>query len=169
MINYKDIRENFIEVLNTVGIGCRFIDANSNGKKPAYPYATANVGTSYTEVNTIQGNERHSYNQNTDKLEFKRTEQPTMSVSINFYSDNKDIAFQKALDTQAHLKFLSQEIFSEKGIIIVDTTSPQDRSGIFEEMYNEYRQGFDVTIRVASELVKSIDYIKEVVYEEEGI
>lgn len=158
MINYIELRKNFINILNKnkPSSNCIYINANTNGAKPKYPFATVNFFTGFQGATNL--NQTYS-NGSTNKIKLTHHDQPTITVSIQTYSDNKDEAFQLALDTFSLINYVLNEEYANCDIIIVEIQQVQDRTSALEELYQEYKAGFDIRIRTSGQISKELDAV----------
>lgn len=161
---------NSIEVKDVVSIGInenigRFIEANQVHKKPNYPFATFKVITSYSDekdgdilVNrkVASDNPIFEYDIQTSKIE-----QPTMTMSINAYSNDEVEAYELAEKIKNWLEFKGEFYLDANGIVIVNTTDIQNREVLIVDNY-ECRQGFDLIIRFDRTIERRVETIENV-------
>lgn len=164
MIDYAQIRDDIISELTTF-LGHKVIVMDDNHPKPKYPFMTFNIINPYTPESP-HGNETYMAVASTDPdweydiIEI-RSEQPTITISMTAYSCELDEAEELALQALSWFKFYGLDYLDDKEIVIIETTQVQERDTLLINDY-ERRKGFDVKIRVLSELENRISTIETV-------
>lgn len=165
MINIDLILGKIISVLNANHLDSFVAKNYIDGNKPPYPYATIGVTTSYIPENE---NNRpvllQSFDNTKNQIALTRKEQPTVTLSMSIFSEDREEASKISLDYLASLKFILKDELASYGIIVVGTSSPRQITDILETDY-EFRYQFDITIRVDSTLVKYVDATEKVTIE----
>ena len=88
-----------------------------------------------------------------------RGELPTMTLSLTTYSLDSEEAVELALKCQEWFSFAGDDTLETESITVVETTAIQDRRTLIIDDY-EQRQGFDVILRVSSEVVRILPTIE---------
>ena len=169
VINTTKILNDFISLLNSKFEDYLFIRNFNINNKPPYPYITVGITTPYIPVN--ENNRPNIVLERDDEnnaIKRIRKEQPQMVLSINIFSENEEESFDICMAITSALKFIYYDEFSERGIIILNTTNPRNLTGILEVDY-EYRWQFDCRVRVNSELVMTIDATQSIELTDETI
>ena len=164
MINYVQIRDDIITQLNTY-LGIPVVMAEQNEPKPPYPHMTYKVMTPYIQESTLPA-ESYEIIPSLDPdyehdIEYTRMEQPSMTISLSAYSLTPDESELKALAACAWFKFIGYEYLKDKNIIVIETSEIQDRDTLLIDNY-ERRRGFDVKLRVVSEITRVVATIESV-------
>lgn len=169
-MDYRQIRNSIVnglyEYLNTP-----VVPTDDIGDKPDYPYISYKFitlkipqGSHNIYKNIIPSNDnRFEYD-----IEYTREEQPKMVISISTYSTDDVESYQLALDIESWFKFHGYQFLKENGIVVVNTSSIQDRTIQIVDNY-EKRQGLDVTIRVMDIQRFRIETIEKTKIEKEVI
>jgi hypothetical protein len=160
MIDFISIRNDIVTGLNQYITPNKIIMQDQNAPKPTYPFATFNFINTYIEqqigtpIELVEEDQDESTN-----AKYTRIEQPTMTISITSYSKTIGESEQLALNMLKWFKYIGYEYLKEKGIIIVDSTDIKERNTLIVDDY-ERRYGFDITIRVVSEVERVIEAIE---------
>ena len=159
----QKIRELMVKGLHEY-TGLIAIDTDNPNKKPKYPYFSfkfttirQNIGEngaySYDVVESLDSKFKH------DVLE-KATFQPHVVISFNAYSKDLSECQEKTLKAWEWFKVVGRGVLSNNNIVIVNVGNIQDRSIHIVDHY-EYRQGFDIEIRVLHEIESRSETIEK--------
>lgn len=162
MIDFIAIRDSIVTQLNAY-LNLKVIHTDQKQGKPSYPYLGYKFTSSYiaeTGFPIENGADTASSDENFDyDFQYTRIEQPTIMLSLTVFSETIDEAEGIALNAMNWFKNVGYEYLKTNNIIVVDTTDIQNRDIVFVTDY-ERRQGFDVTLRVMSEVQRTIETIE---------
>ena len=141
------------------------VPQNSPNQKPPKPFYTYNFISPYiqqpafpalitTDV-TIDGE---------DWIRYDRWELPTITVSFNSYASDLMTAYDKALDIRSYFAIHGYMNLKNEGVIVARIEAVEDRTLLLDDTDYEYRAGFDVILRVVSDVSRLIETIEEVHY-----
>lgn len=165
MINYTQIRDAIITQLNAFMAPVQVIMSEQKEDKPPYPFIGYKVTSPYNEQAIGLPIETYENDPNIPQNTlYTRTEFPTMTISITAYSETIDEAEVNALKALSWFKYIGYQYLKDNGIVVVDTTSVQSRDTLIVSDY-ERRKGFDVILRVQSQVQRTIESIESVDYE----
>ena len=164
MINYSVI-ESILHKMND-DIDVLAILDNQVAPKPSYPFITYKFLVPYIPQATKPIVDKKLIANTTDirfdyDFEYTQQEQPTLSVSINIYSNDELEALEVAYKVKDWFRFEAYEYFNSKNIVIVETTAIQNRDTLIVND-QERRKGIDIILRVTDEAVRIIETIEEV-------
>lgn len=143
--------------------GIRVIQANQNAPKPSLPYGVYNITSPY-----IKGVGREDINTYEDEtgLYQKRVEQYLVTLSFNLYAPTNDSTIDLALQVRKWFLFLGQEFIQDQNIVVANVGNVENRTTFLVDSY-EYKHGFDVQLRMTSEMIRQLDWIEFVEIEME--
>lgn len=148
MIDYKLIMSSIIKIIKA-DTGKPVVPQNNTNDMPAYPFCTYTITSPYLSVSS-------SYEDET------LNETVEMVISLTWCA--KDL-FEAATYTQrtaAGLKHQkNRQILTENGITIVKCLNFGNRD-TFLSIDTEFRNGFDLRIRVSSSDTREMDFIRDV-------
>jgi len=162
VINITKIRNDIVAGLYSY-MNIPVIFMQQNKPKPPYPFISYKITTPFTnDSQEILTTEKvASSNPNFDyDIQYTRSEQPQMTISITAYSKDIGESENKALEALGWFKFIGRDYLEGKGIVVVDTTAVQNRDTLIVDDY-ERRIGFDVILRVKSILTKTVETIED--------
>lgn len=160
-MNYRTIRNSIVKGLHEY-LQCPVVPADNNKKKPDYPF----VSYKFTTLYKAQGS--HNLIRNVipssdpnfeSDIEITRQEQPQMIISVLAYSLDEVEAYEVALKAKNWFIFQGYDYLKAANIIVVKTTTVQDRTIHIVDNY-EKRAGFDVVLRTASEQKRIVETIE---------
>lgn len=138
--------------------GINVIQANGEGKLPSLPYGTYNLTSPYIKG---VGRENTVFSVSGDELQEKRTEQYKSTLSFNLYGTSNETAIDLAMQVREWFLFHGEEFLSDQNVAIVEVRNIENRTTFLVDSY-EYKFGFDVQLRMMSELSRNIDYFDHV-------
>lgn len=151
------LRTQLMTLLNQQ-IGAPVIEADGNGKKPTVPHVTykftrmygKDVGGEVLEGKDIQG-------------VFKLVKSDSYKATISFtaYATDDDASRDLAQKVYDWFSFTGYDYLMTLNVAVVEQTDVINRDTFIIENY-ERRNGFDVIIRVARELMRDIYTIEKV-------
>lgn len=92
----------------------------------------------------------------------QRTEYPTIIWSITAVADTQQGCYAAVLQARRWFALDGRDELQARGIVVARQESVQDRSLILDETQAEYRAGFDVALRVYSQISIDIETIETV-------
>ena len=140
MINFEAVRKAVAKGLKTY-LGAPVIRSNQAGKPPAYPYLSYTITTLMSENNGTWG----EYEDGAARKPF------TQVWSVTAQSDDYDEAVSLAAKAREWLDYAGRAELENAGIIVQSVTGIANRDNLITIEY-EYRQGFDATLWLMSEL-----------------
>ncbi|RYI25197.1 hypothetical protein EVU96_24850 [Bacillus infantis] len=144
--------------------GISIVQANSNGApKPPLPYGVYNITSPYIKG---VGREDLSVYEDENGLYQKRTEQYRVTLSFNLYGNSNETTIDLALKVRKWFLFLGQDFIEEQNIAVTDIGNIENRTTFLVDSY-EYKQGFDVQLRLTDEQVRVVDWIEKAIIEME--
>lgn len=165
MINYTQIRDDVITQLKSY-LNIPVVLADQNEPKPSYPHFGYKVINPYSSEDGLAAETSEaiaSLDENFDyDIKYTRSELPTMTISITTYSNTVDQAETIALSAASWFKFLGYEYLKSKNVVVVEVTDIQDRDTLIVDDYDR-RRGFDVKLRVISQLTNIVSNIESAV------
>ena len=135
------------------------IVAEQGGNQPAYPFTTLKFTTLGDKVGYAT-----EFMRGTSAVHEQDIE---MVMSVSCYSDKIGIAETLAYNALQYFELEGIESLTEQNITVVETTALTDRT-TFLTVNWEYCIGFDVTLRVRTQVVKEMEYIDKVELTNEG-
>ena len=94
----------------------------------------------------------------------QRTEYPTIVWSITAVADTQQGCYEAVLQARRWFALDGRDALKVRGIVVARLEPVQDRSLILDETQAEYRAGFDVALRVQSQISIDIETIETVEY-----
>jgi len=94
-------------------------------------------------------------------FEYTRTSQDTVTISINSYSDDSDEAIQLAIKAHSWFVFHGYDYLKSNNLVIVSVGTVENRDVYLVDSW-ERRAGFDVVLRVITEMRRVIETIEKV-------
>lgn len=132
--------------------------------KEPYPYITYNFISPYTPFNGQGNYSKKLVPSNDERFELDVEEtlelQPTATISINSYSDDKLEAHELAKKAMDWFKHIGEQELYDDNIVVVSIEAFGDRSLLIVDNY-EYRIGFDVIIRFTDIIKRRLETIEE--------
>lgn len=160
-MNYPNIRNTIIKELAAY-LGKQVVMVEQAHKKPPSPFIGYKVTTPYNpergqpaEMDKAITSAAPNFDYD---IERTITEQPTMTISFTAYAKTEDEAISLAMQAYSWFYF-DYDILSGNNIVVVEATSVQNRDTLIVDDY-ERRQGFDVILRVAQELKRTMPTIE---------
>lgn len=168
MVNTYEVWNKIIAGLNSISTKYLFIKANTLHNLPPYPYATVNILSPYIkDKDDFKGTITHSAN-DIGGITVQRLEEPQITFSLTFYSDNMAQVFQMIKDTMDWLQMQGKQYLSGNDIILLECSKYVNKTTILETAYvNKY--GFDIRVRVKDIVTMDIDVIDSVSIENKNI
>jgi hypothetical protein len=164
MINLSSIIEKIITELYKY-MNIPVIIAEQNTPKPGYPHLSIKVMNPYMQETTL-ASDTYKTIPNDDQeseflynIEYTRQEQPQISLSITAYSLTYGESIQKSLSALSWFKLFGYDYLKSQNIVVVETTQVQDRDILIVDNY-ERRSGFDIKLRVLSQLINIVPTIE---------
>ncbi len=164
MIDFAQIRDDVINGLHGF-MELIICEMEHIKKKPPYPFLAYKFivpfnpqGGQPIETGSLVESKDPAWEHD---YEYTRISHDTMTLSITTYSKNSDESHQLALKAHSWFSFYGYEYLAEKGIIVSRLMSVQPRDTLIINDY-ERRQGFDVVLRVVSELKRTVETIESV-------
>jgi hypothetical protein len=165
VIDHIQIEKDIVSGLST-HLAQQVILVEQAENKPKYPFMGYAVTSPFIpesghEVmvsNTVPSNDP---NFDFDIEETNQT-QPTMTISFTSYSKrDADPAHLLALNAYKWFSFVGYDYLKSKGIVVAELNPIEPRDVLIEVSY-ERRRGFDVQLRVVSEVKRTIETIESV-------
>jgi len=94
----------------------------------------------------------------------QRTEYPTIVWSFTAVADTQQGCYEAVLQARRWFALDGRDGLKGQGVVVARLEPVQDRSLILDETQAEYRAGFDVVLRVQSEISIDIETIETVEY-----
>lgn len=141
-------------------------------EKEPYPYITYNIISPYNSFNGMGNYAEEFVSSNDDRFEFDVEEtlelQPTMTISFNCYSNNrqnngfdgKGEALELALNIKNWFKHIGYQYLDDNNLVCVDVLALGDRTTLIVDNY-EARYGLDVVIRFNDKIKRRYETIEE--------
>lgn len=152
MLQIKPIR-NLIAKGLRASTGYIAITAESGGDKPAYPY----TALKFTTLGDTIG-QGAQYMKGTQQVNEEDVE---MVLSLTCYSDTLDSASDLAYAVLAYFKVHGVQVLQDAHIAIVEIGDITDRTTFLTTNW-EHRAGFDVRLRVRTQIMTTAEYIETV-------
>lgn len=167
MINYTQVRDAIVTNL-TAYMGIPVAMSEQNAPKPPYPYLTCKFPGLYIPSTshaaelqaTVPGSEGFQYD-----IQLTRLEQMTFILSVTAYSEAMDEAENKIYQALDWFNYTGYQTLKSNGLIVFNITQVQDQDTLIVDDY-EHRKTFDVTLRIASETIRTLETIESVQYNE---
>lgn len=165
MIDHAPIRNAIVGGL-TQHLERPVVMLDQGAPKPAYPFVIYRFTSGLIEepglpaetgdaVSSEDPTWRHDY-------QYTQRSQPTAVLSLIAISRDPDEAYQLALDALAWFRFHGYDALKAAGVVVVRAASGiQNRDTLIVDDY-ERRQGFDLVLRMSSELVRRVSTIESV-------
>ncbi|WP_125153666.1 phage neck terminator protein [Clostridium rectalis] len=164
MVNIVGIWNKINSILNVnlreINPSYKFIKSNNIANLPTYPYCVTNIITAYIQdKDDIKGTIIEHPMENSVKLQ--RIEEPQMTISLNFYSNNREECLTFLDSTVSSLKTNTKWGLTENDIIIIAITGFTDRTFVMETDY-VYQYGVDMRIRVLDITEMQVEQIEKI-------
>jgi hypothetical protein len=165
MINYAQIRDSITTNLNSF-MNIPIVMGEQNDPKPPYPYLSckftglyvANSNHSAELQDTVTGTNGFPYD-----IQLTRLEQMKLILEVTAYSETMDEAENKIYQALDWFNYSGYQTLKDNGLIVFNIGQVQDQDTFIVDDY-EHRKTFDVTLRIASETVRTLETIESVQY-----
>jgi len=135
------------------------IPADTTKAIPELPYGTIKLISSMIRDGEGQGIE---YIQDIQSKSYQvRDERYKQVLSFNIFAENEEVALNYAKTIHQWFIFFGRTFLQEQQIVVLKVGNIEDRTTFLLESY-DYKQGFDVKIRVAEQFSQEIDYIDSI-------
>ncbi|MED4140855.1 hypothetical protein P4652_21775 [Priestia megaterium] len=135
------------------------IPADTTKEIPALPYGTIKITSPYIRSGEGQGSE---YIQDiADKSYHVRDERYKQVLSLNIFAETEEESIEYAKTIHKWFLFFGRTFLQEQQIVVLKVGDVESRTTFLLESY-EYKQGFDVRIRLAEQYSQEIDYIDSI-------
>ena len=94
----------------------------------------------------------------------QRTEYPLIVWSFTAVADTQQECYDAVLQARRWFALDGRDVLKGQGVVVARLEPVQDRSLILDETQAEYRAGFDVALRVCSQISIDIETIETVEY-----
>lgn len=149
MIDYKKIMTTINNIIIAESGGRPVVAQNNTNAQPKYPFCTYTITSPYLAVSS-------SYEYET------LNEQVEIVISLTWSAKDVFDAASYTQRTAAALKHQkNRQILTENGITVVKCLNFGSRDN-FLSIDTEFRNGFDLRIRVTNSDTKTMDYIEDV-------
>lgn len=164
MIDYTAIRTAIVSGL-TAHLGVPVVMLAQDAPRPPYPFVGYRFTVPYgaepglpvetgEQVSSTDPDWEHDYR-------YRQQSQPMMTLSVTAYTEEPDASNALALAALEWFQFQGYQHLKDSGIIVLPGSTVQDRDIQLVDYY-ERRQGFDVILRVGSELTRTVPTIESV-------
>lgn len=153
LLTIKTIRTAIVKGLRAHTNATDVAAAESGGDKPKYPYIELkfiNLGGKVGEAAQFMRNTKQVNEQDRESI-----------LSVTCYGQTKDSASDLAYQALEYFEVHGVLPLQEANIAIVDATTLTDRTTLLTTDY-EHRIGFDVRLRVRTQVISEVDVIDEV-------
>lgn len=144
--------------------GLQVVPTDNPNKRPEYPYFSYKITSSLLNTGESGAYEYSFVDSLNDKFKKdvleKVTIQQKVVVSFNSYSNNLMDSLQNALEAWDWFKLSGRHTLALDNIVVVNIGNIQDRTIVIVDNY-EYRQGFDVELRVTREIENRLETIED--------
>lgn len=137
MTDFEAVRRVVVSGLKNY-VNCPVVRSSQNAEPPDYPYI------SYT-ITTLAKSKGGTYCIAEDGTRYKELLQ---TWSITALSDNASESMQNALKAKEWFDIAGNIFLSDNGVVVKNTTDINNRDNFITTEY-EYRNGFDVVLRLA--------------------
>lgn len=136
--------------------GLMIVDTDNNEKKPKYPFYSFKILSSPLSPNQVGAMEVKA---GEDIIEESLVMDSNMIISFNAYSDKVRDSHKFVLKAWEWFKFKGYHYLSDRDIVVVNLSNIQDRTITIVDKF-EYRQGFDVELRVLHQIDRELETIE---------
>lgn len=156
MIDFTAIRNAIFTGLNA-HLDCLVVEANQGQHKPPYPYMTILFSGPFGSSQTHTGKVYIGDNGD-DDIDYRRTKDEMLSISLTSISGDGAVAHQNAANAAEWFKWVGYDVLKVAGMTVVDTGAVANRDILIVDAF-EKRSGFDVRLRVLSDVTRKESYI----------
>lgn len=129
------------------------IPANTTKKIPDLPYGVINVTSPFIKD---RGQGIEMVEEVDSKLYLKRKETHKETLSLTIFAENEEAAREYAKTIHKWFIFFGRTFLQDQGIVVIGVGNIEARTTFLLESY-EYKQGFDVQIRLSEEYQQEIE------------
>ncbi|PFR93518.1 phage neck terminator protein [Priestia megaterium] len=135
------------------------IPADTTKEIPNLPYGTIKITSPYIRSGEGQGSE---YIQDIDaKSYLVRDERYKQVLSLNIFAETEEESIEYAKTIHKWFLFFGRTFLQEQQIVVLKVGDVESRTTFLLESY-EYKQGFDVRIRLSEQYRREIDSMDSV-------
>lgn len=132
------------------------IPANTTNAIPDLPYGVINITSPFIKD---RGQGAETVEEVDSKLYLKRTETYKETLSLTIFAENEEVAGEYAKTIRKWFIFFGRTFLQEQGIVVIGAGNIESRTTFLLESY-EYKQGFDVLIRLSDQYQQEIEHIE---------
>ena len=142
--------------------GYKFIKSNTVHNLPPFPYCVVAPLATDIDADGYGIDAIKTFNkENSTTVKIERFEQPQMTFSLTFYSNNQEECLKFMAQTKSFMELCQNSISENYDIILLECTKPIDKTTILETNF-VYKWGFDIRIRTINEDSYNVDSIGNV-------